>query len=138
MQASEDYLKEIENIFLMPNLIGWWYPIQNKYRQFGFNDVLSDAEMIEEYDYIAHNLNKYISSHKNQVMGSGDFEQMYDELEALHAKADEGGKERKKLVYASLRDDWLVSAMGTIEAIWNEAYRSELSEGEMMDEGILV
>lgn len=132
MQGSKEQIELLEQLFYMPNLVGWWYQIQNKYRQFGFNDVLSDAEMIEEYDYIAHNLNKYISSHKHQIMDSGDLEQIYNELESLHAKADDGGKERKKLVYASLRDDWLINAMGNVEVMWREA-AGEMGE-ELTDE----
>ena len=93
MQGSKEQIELLEQLFYMPNLVGWWYQIQNK----------------------------YISSHKHQVMDSGDLEQIYNELENLHAKADDGGKERKKLVYASLRDDWLINAMGNVEVMWQEA-----------------
>ena len=131
--ASDERVEEVERLFYMPNLIGWWYPIQNKYRQFGFKDDMSDTETIEEYDYIAHNLNKYISSHKLQIVGDGDLEDMRDNLEALHAKADDGGRERKKLVYASLRDDWLISTMSAIDLLIEEEANAR-AEMELGDE----
>lgn len=125
MQVTEDQALRLEQMCYMPNLIGWWDNIRNKYAQFGFTDVMSDEETIEEFDYIARQLNRYISSHQKEILENSDLIAMRDTVINLHSKAEDAARERKKLVYASLRDDWLVGLVMFIESLMQETVEEE-------------
>ena len=125
MQATDDQVHRLEQMCYMPSLIGWWDTIRAKYAQFGFCDVMTDEQTIEEFDYIAKQLNRYISTHQREILENRDLDTMREVVTALHAKAEDAGKERKKLVYTSLRDDWLVGLILGIEGMMQEPGEEE-------------
>lgn len=117
MKASEQELKWITQYFLMPDILGYWQDIKRRYETMGFADKLSDRERIDEYDYITQQMNKYISRHQDQVLADADLERMLAEVSDMHAHAPFEGRERKMLVYFSMRDDWLRQLINLIGAL---------------------
>lgn len=107
MRASEQELEYLARFFLMPDILGYWDNIKQRYSAMGFNDDLSDRERIDEYDYITQQMNKFISRHQDQILADADLERMLAEVSDIHSKATLNGRERKMLVYFSMRDEWL-------------------------------
>lgn len=94
-------------LFTDPTFEGAWMEIKQEYESLGFQDDISDAEMIDEFKYIAQQMRKYKFSHQDQILAYDSYEDMASEVEALIGKAKEYGDCRKEIVYNFLRDQWL-------------------------------
>jgi len=114
LRATDEELETVTRMFLMPDILGYWHDIKCRYESMGFTDRLSDKDRIEEYDYITRQMNKYISSHQKAVLADDDLVRMLAEASDMHAHAPFEGRERRQLVYFSMRDDWLRMLMGLI------------------------
>lgn len=100
-----------------------WESIQAEYTRLGFTDQLSDKEKIEEYQWIATQVNRYISKHQNEIESGKTVEDTLERIEALISKSQDCNKDRKSLIYQSLRDSWLIE-------IYNLVNQFEIPEEE--------
>lgn len=86
-----------------------WMEMKAEYEALGFNDEITDEEMISEFKYIAQQLRKYKFSKQDQIVGHDTLQEMADEVESLIGKAPEYGNTRPEIVYNFMRDHWLVN-----------------------------
>ncbi len=91
-----------------------WMEMKQEYENLGFNDKISDDEMISEFKYIAQQLRKYKFSKQDQIVNHDSLEEMAKEIEALIGRAPEYGDSRKEIVYNFMRDHWLVNMYNTM------------------------
>lgn len=91
-----------------------WMEMRQEYVNLGFNDKISDEEMIAEFKYIAQQLRKYKFSKQDQIVSHDTLEEMAAEVERLIGKAPEYGDSRKEIVYNFMRDHWLVNMYNTL------------------------
>lgn len=94
-------------LFSDPTFEASWMEIKQEYDTLGFQDEITDIEMIKEYKYIAQQMRKYKFSHQEQILRPDTYEGMAREVEVLIGKAPEYGDTRKEIVYNFLRDQWL-------------------------------
>ena len=130
VRANTDQLEVLERAFFMPNLIGYWPDIQQRYKMMGFTDQLTDKEKIEEYDYITKQLNKYLSAHHDEVLSKcdSDLSMMLGVIKNLLDKAPTVTKDRKSLVYMAMRDDWLIGMYNLLEGMISQVDKRKTSE----------
>jgi hypothetical protein len=106
----------IEEMFEPPSFIAYWHEIKSVYESMGFSDDLSDSQRIEEYSYIAEQVNKFVSSKKTQVLRHGDnLDRIEAEVEAIAAKLTDKASTRKQLVYIALRDSWVIQLHSNVQ-----------------------
>lgn len=110
MASLTDYQRNmLMGFFHMRDFRSMWDIIYNEYETKHLGAWMDDAEMISEFQYITQQLRKYISNHQDQILDHGaDLDGMLKEVEELLSGASEYAKERKELVYAFIRDQWLV------------------------------
>lgn len=115
-EETRSVLKDsIESCFMTPGFTDMWPRIKRLYADMGFTDRLSDQETISEYKFVYEQLRKYIGSHYEQVMRHmTDWNGMFDEVKALAEKAPEPAQERRSIVYACLRNEWLMGLLSQI------------------------
>lgn len=103
-----------------------WMEMKAEYEALGFNDEISDEQMIAEFKYIAQQLRKYKFSKQDQIVGHDTLQEMADEVESLIGKAPEYGDKRPEIVYNFMRDHWLVNMYNSMA----QAILSLNEEGE--------
>lgn len=98
----------IQNEFVIPTFVDFWYNIDSKYQAMNFKDSLSDKERINEYKYVYEQYLKYIFKNQDTILnGEKNYKRMLREAEELRKRTSDSATERKKLVYQSLRNEWL-------------------------------
>lgn len=108
-------IQEIESCFTEIPLLGYWAAIKQTYENMGFNDPMTDTQIIEEYSYISEQMHKFISKKRSEIMQYDDnLERMLDVVNDIISKVDETSKDRKTLIYYMLRDDWLAQLRNII------------------------
>ena len=113
--AYKDEISDIRECFREVPLLGYWQGIKRVYELMGFNDPMTDSQLIDEYSYISEQMRKFVSKKYNEVMQyEDDLAAMSEKVEEIIGKVDESSKERKMLVYYMLRDDWLVQLYNII------------------------
>lgn len=122
---ADRIIETIEEAFIIPNILGWWSTIAGAYTSLGFCDQISDKERIEEYDYIAQQLNKFISSKHKQIMNTTDVNQILKNAKFVFDHAPFEVRDRKFLVYLALRDEWLNGLISLIESVIEEEEEDE-------------
>lgn len=109
---------------------GIWMEIKQEYDVLGFQDPMSDEQRIEEYTYIAQQLNKYKGSVRDQIMNHDSYEDMKNEVANLVSKTPEYAHERSKVVYNFMRDQWLINMYNMLARIAEANYEDDYEEDE--------
>ena len=116
--TTEAELEEIKDKFTLPSLSAMWPIISQRYKAMGFHDVLTDAQMIEEYKYVLMQYRKYVGSHEQEILKHiNNLDDMLKVIEELIDKAPELDTQRKILVYNTIRDDWLTDIYNTVVSV---------------------
>lgn len=107
----------VEEPFNVPDLAELWPEILQCHRNMGFQipltdkekgGVLTDNEMIREFQWIYGQYRKYIGTKKNQFLSlRGNLREMLDAIKASLEKESETPTDRTTLVYQAMRNDWL-------------------------------
>lgn len=119
MQQADNPIDIVQEAFILPNLIAWWPTINSAYKAMEFADKITDQEKIEEYNYIAQQLNKFISSKHTQIM-NGDLNKILVNAKTAFEKAPFEVRDRKFLIYLVLRDEWLNGLVALVESLIEE------------------
>lgn len=113
--------KELDELFRepfnVPDLAQLWSRIHGYYKDMGFRmpltdmetgAVLTDNQMIDEYQWIYGQYRKFIGSHKTPWLALTDnLESMLATIKDAIEKDSKTPANRKELVYQVLRNDWL-------------------------------
>ena len=128
MDEEIDFKQLILDEFKTPDQIGFWPLLMKKYSELGFTDPITDAQRIEEFNYIIEQTRKYVFREQKPIMAyEHDPVKMLAFVDELIEKAKEKGSDRKTLVYHALRDDWLLHLRGMIEMYLD--YNKEIDDG---------
>lgn len=137
MEAGEfDAL--VEEPFNVPDLATMWPEIMECHRNMGFQfpltdkekgNVMTDNEVIREFQWIYGQYRKYIGTKKSHLLAMrGDLPKMLANIRDLIDRDSDTPEDRTKLVYQTMRNQWLVNT-------WNHmAWVLEQLQGEEDDE----
>lgn len=102
--------------FQMPSFSVAWDVIDQAYKSRGLGSSMTDEEKIEEYSYIAKQMNKYISRVQPTILknGASDLKKILEAVEECISGADEYSQTRSNLMYCFMRDSWLQGLYGTV------------------------
>jgi len=101
--------ENLEELFDIPSFYDMYITLNARYSEMEFHDDISDSERISEYKDINMALRKYITKQKNVILQCKKKEDALEVIEALIAKTDDYGDTRKEIVYAVMRDDFLIN-----------------------------
>ena len=109
--------ENLELLFQAKDFEGMWAEINSMYKYLGFQDQLTDAERINEYQWINKQLRKYMFSKQDAILAKESNSMRLAAVEALIGSATEYGSEREQLVYNFLRDHWLYEVYNVLQVL---------------------
>lgn len=119
---TDEQRTTVESLFRMNDFHSMYQIIDQEYKTLGFQDKLTDAERIKEYQYITQQLRKYIAGRHEPIMSCGsNLDAMLATVESWITNAPEYGSERKELVYNFLRDSWILEVYNGLRYLIDEA-----------------
>jgi len=101
--------EDLEPLFEIPSFYDMYITLNLRYQEMDFHDEISDSERISEYKDINTQLRKYITKQKNVILSCKKKEEALAIVENLVTKMDDYGDTRKEIVYAVMRDDFLLN-----------------------------
>lgn len=94
------------------DIVASWENMCLTYDALRFSDRLPDGERLEEFKWITHNMNAFLTKTRNKLLTCQDREAM---VEVLRKSLYPSGKvelgDRKSLAYQKLRQQWIMSAL---------------------------
>lgn len=123
-----EFKAAVDQMFVAPSFVRMWGQIHLRYMQMGFTDHLSDGERIKEYKYITEQYRKFVFKSKGEVMKlTDDPETVQGWVDSKLATLQEAPTDRKALVYATFRDDWLTDLYNTasMELVEREGFKED-------------
>ena len=94
------------------DIVASWENMCLTYDALRFSDHLSDGERLEEFKWITHNMNAFLTKTRNKLLTCQDREAM---VEVLRRSLYPSGKielgDRKSLAYQKLRQQWIMSSL---------------------------
>lgn len=102
------------SLFTLPSYYDIWPTINATREAFGFNDPLSDSQLIEENRWVVQQYRKFVFTLEEEVMKayrSGGYEEVSEYLINKAEKLDDDFKDRKSAMYQALRNSWLTGAI---------------------------
>lgn len=114
MLLDSEQRDALSNQFRMYGLLSMWEAINNEFDRLRFTDKLNDKEKIEEYQWITTQINRYISKHQAEIESAQTAQDTLEVLTSLIAKAQDCNKDRRSLIYQSLRDMWLINTYNLV------------------------
>ena len=114
----------VEEPFKVPDLAQMWPDILRCHKEMGFQfpltdkekgTVLTDNEMVSEFQWIYGQYRKYIGTKKGPWLElRGDLGKMLANIKAAIEKDSETPADRTTLVYQTMRNQWLVNTWNHI------------------------
>ena len=119
MASLTDYQRDVlEAAFRMVGFSHMYNVIHAEYKMRELGTDVDDQTRIAEYKWVCQQLRKFMSSKYDQVLDhGGDLDGMKREVEYIVSNLNEYGSDRKGLVYAFLRDQWLMELWDAINAL---------------------
>lgn len=106
------------------DVVASWENLCSTYDALRFSDPLSDVERLEEYKWITHNMNKFLTKIKNKLLTCINEEAM---IEVLQRSLTPTGKvelgTRQALAYQKLRQQWIMSAITKLNLMEQQTER---------------
>lgn len=125
----------VEEPFKVPDLAIMWNDIMECHRNMGFQmpltdkekgNVLTDNEVIKEFQWIYGQYRKYIGTRRGQLLPMrGDLHKMLANIKDLIEKDSETPEDRTKLVYQTMRNQWLINTWNQVAWIIEQMQEEE-------------
>lgn len=127
---SSWYQSWVDNECRKIDFVASWTTLVSCYDQLSFIDSLDDAMRMEEFKWIVHEMNKFLTRTRNALLKCEDWTDAVDWL-GNHLDSTDAVSDRKSLAYQMLRQRWILNARGsllsTAESIEEE---EDLGQGE--------
>lgn len=98
------------------DVIASWESLCDTYDTLRFSDPLSDSERLEEYKWIVHHMNSFLSKTRSRLMTCHDKEAMIEVLTIILKPA---GKmvlnDRRTLAFQKLRQQWIFAMINKLK-----------------------
>lgn len=113
------------------DLVASWQTLCDTYDVLRFSDELTDVQRLEEYKWIIHQMNKFLSTVRKKLIIIEDHDAAMDFLKnTVIPKGDTNITERKALVYQSLRQQWILTMINKIQEM-------QITEQQAQMKGVL-
>lgn len=109
------------------DIVASWEGLCSNYEAMRFTDPLTDMERLEEFRWIVHNMNSFLSKIRRQLMTCQDEDAMLEVLsKALNPTHPVDLSTRKALAYQKMKQQWLIMTARKLEMMkeGNDLYGS--------------
>lgn len=115
--SSTNVLQEwINSSTLQLDLVASWEELCDTYDLLRFSDELTDSQRLEEYKWIIHQVNKFLTGIRKKLIEAQSYDQAMKILvDNLVPKGDSNITERRALVYQKMRQRWILIAIQQIQ-----------------------
>ena len=125
----EERLKElIDQAFSNFDTLDNWSVFTSKYKQLEFTDELTDDMRIAEFKWIGEQFRKYVNTRESTIRQNYDPYRIREQLYKYLEDAKVEYTERKRVAYASIRNDWLRNLLVGVHLIIDE-YEGDEEDG---------
>ena len=134
----EVYERIVEEPFNVPDLADVWSKILELHREMGFQipltdkdkgTILSDNEMIAEFQWIYGQYKKYIGTKRTGLLSCKyNLDEMLLNIKDLMEKSSETPVDRPTIIYQSMRNQWLIDTWNHIAWLKEQITESEESD----------
>ncbi len=98
------------------DVVASWESMCSAYDSLRFNDELSDMERLEEFKWITHNMNTFLTKVRTKLLSCEDSDAMQEVLQrALHPSGKMELPDRKTLAYHKLKQQWIMTMMSKVK-----------------------
>lgn len=125
----------IREPFNVPDLAQLWSEIHRYYIDMGFREpltdmdtgaVLTDNQMIEEYQWIYGQYSKFIGTKREPWLSmSDDLEALLENVKDAIERSSKTPSNRKELVYQTIRNQWLTNTWNHVAWIIEQLMEEE-------------
>jgi hypothetical protein len=106
----------IEDQCTQRDFVASWETLLSIYDQMGFTDSITDAQRIEEFKYVIHETNRFLSRIRGALRKATDMEAAVEVLRRAYGSNDSQAPwERRSLVFMRLKQDWVVARVNELE-----------------------
>lgn len=133
--GPEEFNELIEEPFKVPDLAMVWPNILEIHKEMGFSipmtdpdkgTVMSDNEMIKEFQWIYGQYRKYIGRKKSELLSMKDnLDKMLMNILEMIEKDSESPSNRSTIIYQSLRNKWLLDTWNHVAWIIEQRKEEE-------------
>lgn len=108
--TTNDLHALIDSTTLPLDLVASWETLCDTYDTLRFSDDLTDTQRLEEYKWIIHQMNKFLTGIRKKLLTSQSHEAALDLLRnTMIPKGDPNITDRKAFVYQKLRQQWILT-----------------------------
>lgn len=113
------------------DLVASWEVLCDTYDSLRFSDELTDSQRLEEFKWIIHQTNKFLSSIRKKLITVEDHEAALSILRgSIVPKGEQQINERKALVYQTMRQRWILMEIQMIQEMQAKE-QQELTKGAL-------